>query len=483
MDRCIFCSLLYSTDSTGELSSSRQAWPLYHWAFRTLPRGRELKGSMILRFWSTQPTLVSKSFRFFPGNDFHIPSSNELQHSTDPKESGGYQIKEWMETCTRHHAGCSKNPDDKRPGASFLPTRLIDVDTGDENVVRLIETKITKVKGPYCTLSHAWGPPEKKFLTTTVWNMAKHLLNGIKMSELPPNFQQAIEITRFLKIRYIWIDSLVIVQEPYGDFVKEGDLMHKVYRYSYCNIVAADSSDGYGGLFRKRDPHAVLPVEFRATEATYGLGKKAWTIVPADLWERELLNSFIYTRGWVFQERMLSPRILHFTKHQIFWDCNTLSACEAFPTGLPLHLDKKASTDRHWRGRLDQSQISSRALCGANDDESSYTFWMSAVQNYTDCNLTNQGDKTVAIWSVAKLLRDISSEEYVVGMWSTFLEEQLAWRVRDIDRSERFPELQIDIPSWSWASIKGPILPQHRLAMRSYKVKNHKGGDVSFTIE
>ncbi|KAI4950160.1 hypothetical protein J4E91_004816 [Alternaria rosae] len=340
-----------------------------------------------------------------------------------------------------------------------------------------------KAKGPYCTLSHAWGPPEKKFLTTTVWNMAKHLITGISLDELPPNFQQAIRVTRFLKVRYIWIDSLAIVQEPFGDFAKEADLMHRVYRYSHCNIVAADSRDADGGLFRKRIPHEILPVKYHGTKASRHLGEKAWTIVPADLWEKELLSSAIYGRAWVFQERILSPRILHFTKHQIFWDCGTLSACEVFPKGLPFPLDHKASTDRHWRGRLANTTVSSNALIGVNDNESSYTFWMSAVQNYTECDLTNQGDKTIAIWSIAKLLRDFMGEQYAMGMWSEALEEQLAWRVRDTKSCKRIPELDANIPSWSWASIKGAVVPQHRLAIRSYKVTNHDGAIVKFTAK
>jgi hypothetical protein len=158
-------------------------------------------------------------------------------------------------------------------------------------------------------------------------------------------------------------------------------------------------------------------------------------------------------------ERILSPRILHFTKHQIFWDCGTLSACEVFPNGLPFPLDHKASTDRHWRGRLVGSTVSSNALTGVNDNESSYTFWMSAVQNYTECNLTSQGDKTIAIWSIAKLLRDVMREQYAVGMWSEALEEQMAWRVRETQKCENMPELDASIPSWSWASVKGSIVP------------------------
>jgi hypothetical protein len=182
-------------------------------------------------------------------------------------------------------------------------------------------------------------------------------------------------------------------------------------------------------------------------------------------------------------ERILSPRILHFTKHQIFWDCGTLSACEVFPNGLPFPLDHKASTDRHWRGRLVGSTVSSNALTGVNDNESSYTFWMSAVQNYTECNLTSQGDKTIAIWSIAKLLRDVMREQYAVGMWSEALEEQMAWRVRETQKCENMPELDASIPSWSWASVKGSIVPQHRLALRSYTVTDHDGAMVKFTVD
>ncbi len=298
-NHCIFCSSLYSIDSTTKTSEYHETWPLYHWTFRPLPRGRELKASMMLKFWPRHPALASKSFHFLPAASVRVPSPTQLQYSTDPKESGGNQIREWMETCTRYHAGCRQHRDDKRLGAPFLPTRLIDVDTGDDDIVRLIETKVTKAKGPYCTLSHAWG--QKKLLTTDLWNMAKHLLDGIRMSELTPNFRQAIEVTRFLKVRYIWIDSLAIIQAPPGDFERESVLMHKVYRHSFCNLVAADSMDGFGGLFRQRDPHAVVPVEFQGTGANHHFGKNAWKIVPTDMLEQELLNSFIYTRGWVFQ--------------------------------------------------------------------------------------------------------------------------------------------------------------------------------------
>ena len=194
---------------------------------------------------------------------------------------------------------------------------------------------------------------------------------------------------------------------------------------------------------------------------------------------------------------MLSPRILHFTKYQIYWDCSTISACETLPEGLPFSLDRFASTDRHWRGRLQETAGCSQevaAVTGTNDD-SMENFWKTAVLKYTECELTNQGDKAVAIWSIAKLVRDqlarirrIESpdgpaDEYGGGLWSIALHDQLAWRARDVKEGARLVDLQVGSPSWSWTSVKGAIFAQDRLAWRHYTVQQHEGGDVRFQLE
>lgn len=160
-----------------------------------------------------------------------------------------------------------------------------------------------------------------------------------------------------------------------------------------------------------------------------------------------------------------------------------MSACESLPAGLPLPLDRRSAMDRHWRGRLQEgSTRGSIPLRGANDD-SLEDFWKSAVEDYTNLKLTHQSDKRVAIWSVAKLVRDAVDEEYVVGLWKGALEEQLAWRVADCTTAER-PKLLATIPSWSWASIEGRILIAERSEQRKrfYRVTDHAGNPLSFAI-
>ena len=476
---CIFCDFIHqSLQSRREMNlrpSDEQVGPVYNWKLRHSAQGRMGVESLSLTLTARYANLPRrKQFYLFDDKAVQAPDYGDLGHSTDPGINGGSQMKKWIEQCNHNHHGCRK-PSSK----SFLPTRLLDLQTGDDKIVRLVNTKVSKVEGPYCTLSHAWGTDP---LYTTTWlNIEKHLLEGIKWSDLTKNFQEAIQIVRLLGIRYIWIDSLCIVQKDFSDFNAEGALMHKVYRNSYCTIAAVDSKESAGGLFRPReDLDKVLPVSYKGARNNALLGTTSWKVLDADLWNSELLGSHIYTRGWVFQERMLSPRILHFARNQIFWDCATISACETLPNGLPPQLDGYASTDRHWRGRLAQKDIKTGALVARNDDESPYTFWISAVQTYTMCNLTQQSDKNLAIWSVAKTVRDILGEEYAVGLWSGNLVEQLAWRVQDNKRTKKLAELQIDNPSWSWTSIFGPINPQYRIADRDYRVSSHQGGPLCF---
>jgi hypothetical protein len=139
-------------------------------------------------------------------------------------------------------------------------------------------------------------------------NRKSFMTDGVPWSFFTPNFKQAVEIARFLDVNYIWIDSLCIIQGSAEDWVREASRMHLVYRNSYCNIAIADSANKSGGAFRERVPENVLPVEYEARGASPMFGRKIWRVLPEDLWDRELLQSRIYTRGWVFQGMLLSSK-------------------------------------------------------------------------------------------------------------------------------------------------------------------------------
>jgi hypothetical protein len=72
------------------------------------------------------------------------------------------------------------------------------------------------------------------------------------MNCLPKTFQDAIEINRHLKVRYLWIDALCIIQptaDDIGDWEEEIPLKGKVYRNSTCTIAASGAQTSNGGCF------------------------------------------------------------------------------------------------------------------------------------------------------------------------------------------------------------------------------------------
>lgn len=164
-----------------------------------------------------------------------------------------------------------------------------------------------------------------------------------------------------------------------------------------------------------------------------------------------------------------------------------MSACESLPNGLPPPMDGSARPERHWRGRLQEPEGNHEPLAGASDDNL-IDFWKTAVDKYTSCKLTKGSDKTIAMWGIAKLVRDAFDSKYGLGLWQENLEDQLTWRVAECELLQRPSEstewhLERNIPSWSWASMDGRIEVPDRLTQeRHYRVTGHSGHPLKFDL-
>ncbi|TEA19931.1 hypothetical protein C8034_v004179 [Colletotrichum sidae] len=504
---CVFCKKLATIiekiqpGCEHDISEYERA-ASYRWNMREAPRIRETNSHVSITFRPVpsqcrqcgtdgreQPSEVL--FYLFQEEDLGYipPDETSLGPATDSEESVE-RMKMWLDHCRNNHPQCEP----RHTSSDFVPTRLLDVGPPGDSLpthIRVVETKKKHIKEQYMTLSHCWGG--NSFVQLTRKTFADFTTTGIPWKNDPPgndissnkNFVEAIRVAQRLGVRYLWIDSICIIQQDAAEWKTEAGLMHKVYRNSYCNLAAAASSDFTGGLFRKRS-HDILPVQYdlKDDESSSMFGGRVWRILPADLWDRDLLGSPLYGRGWVFQERMLSPRLLQFGHDQIFWDCATTSACEALPAGLPPPLDAQASTDRGWRRRLQEADITVPSrIKDANG--SLEKFWEGAVLNYTSCELTKHDDKDKAMWGIAKLVRDMQREEYAYGLWSGGLEEQLAWRVAGQPAKEPAKPDKEFFPSWSWTSLNVPIriVPRLRGADRFYAAKNHQQEAMCFELE
>ncbi|KAF3014526.1 hypothetical protein E8E14_012218 [Neopestalotiopsis sp. 37M] len=417
-----------------------------------------------------------------------LPLPEQMGKSTESHQALG-QIKQWITTCITGH------PDCERKGAStkVLPTRLLDL--GSETSawppkrIRIITSKTLRdavdSERRYVTLSHCWGP-SPSFAQLNQDNLEEWMTTGIPWAECcsNKNFEEALHVARNLGVRYIWIDSLCIIQHNEEDWKGEAPMMRDIYRNSFCNIAASDSADGYGGLFRARDGADVAAPVYSGRVGTSIplLAGRTWRIVSGSMWKRELLGQPLYKRGWVFQERMLAPRILHFCRSQVFWDCATASACETFPEGLPAQLDGSARIDRRWRAWLGAPTPEARGNMNVD------TFWSAAVSAYTGNDLTFHKDKLSAVQGVGNIVAEAMHEawgDWHAGLWSTRLENQLAWTVVDPAEASR-PVSQagevLKFPSWSWTSIQGQVRTAQLWApLTIYSVENHTGEGVAFT--
>ena len=106
------------------------------------------------------------------------------------------------------------------PPRMQLPTRLIDVGDATKGPIRLVTTVGLNPGVQYMALSHRW--PNEPFLTCTKANIEDFSApSGIDACCLTSTFQDMIRLAQDLGFRYVWIDSLCIVQDSLEDWVRE----------------------------------------------------------------------------------------------------------------------------------------------------------------------------------------------------------------------------------------------------------------------
>ncbi|KAJ9604117.1 hypothetical protein H2200_011640 [Cladophialophora chaetospira] len=277
-----------------------------------------------------------------------------------------------------------------------------------------------------------------------------------------------MEVTSRLGLRYLWIDSLCILQDPEKDWKAAAALMGDTYRNAYCNIAATAAEDGTCGLFV---PRTLLDVEPCRVVANWrGHHRQPYYCHGIGVWEREIEEQPLLSRAWVAQEVTLATRVIHFSRTEIFWECLEKRARESFVDGIPNFTAKKLSVrarderDREWF-QLDDG------------DFPFHEVWKNAVQLYSRGELTYRAkDKLIAISGIARSL-PLPNEDYLAGLWQQGLSEQLLWTASESNgegstKTARSSEYRA--PTWSWASVDGPVL----MTTPSLSALNHASVDI-----
>lgn len=372
--------------------------------------------------------------------------------------------KAHIEACSNSHT-C----DDFRSKDVTLPTRLIEIPLDPEKSgIRLRNSTDVRQDPKYVALSYCWGTKMSPWITTS--ENLKNYLHRIPWCSIPQTFRDAVLFTRNLGIKYIWIDSMCIIQGDDAiarvDWSRESAQMYKYYSNAHVTLASASSSDPSGGLFNKEPimKTHLLDITFRGHEYPLFVSESPseildFTDAAAGLgWDIE--NKYpLLSRAWAFQERLVSPRVIFFTKTQLIWDCYAGCAFE-----------EDAARDSEYGQLLLQGlKQGYRKLLQQHNlpwKDSNCAFeWNHVLKAYSHLQLSNPRDRLPAFAAIAEQILsrnyDDPAAEYLCGLRKRDLHTDLQWMPAASCVSQHICKSKSDAPyvapSWSWASFPGRI--------------------------
>lgn len=277
---------------------------------------------------------------------------------------------------------------------------------------------------------------------------AEGMRYGLSMALLPKTLLDTCTIAHNLGLKYVWIDRLCIYQDSLEDWSQEASRMAFIYKHAFLTISAACASDENQGCFRKRDVPLMKPLRLVSNPLLPSgpdtdLYKTSYIMndEPRGFLSDAGKLGYLANRGWVFQERVLSQRIVHFAREEVHWECRELEASEAWPRHTEFFSKPMRPSVLYGLGRERWEE---------------HSLWHEVIEEYSARELTYDSDKLPALSGLARetaKLRDFW-DEYLAGIWRLTLLIDLCWEIQS--KTTSIPEEYL-APSWSWASLHATV--------------------------
>ncbi|KAK4156994.1 a97f8ef6-a9b0-4f8b-8fdf-2c72f37eda9e [Chaetomidium leptoderma] len=393
----------------------------------------------------------------------------DLVVSSDPLSQESLHVaRGWLETCVNSH-GAACSPPTAVEEQRGPPTRLLEVVPGS-NKIYLRESLTLQSTGDarYVALSHCWGQAGTPF--TTTHQTLPLRMDGIAVDTLPCTFRDAVALVECLGLRYLWIDSLCIIQDDAEDWAREAAQMANVYRNAHLVINAANSDADKTGFLRPRGGVSNM-VRLPPLSAPGSKLQLYLQLLPPEgrRWSDpatgpdNLSGEPISSRAWCLQERSLPVRALQYGSHQTFWECERMRASEDGDAVLQDgggggHLKRLCKTG---------NMMPNRSVFAPPDDDRepdseleqkvNWVDWYRMVEDYTARRITKHTDRLPALSGLAQAVARDTGAEYLAGSWKSGLLEGLLWCRAQPGGHGLTATPEYVAPSWSWASVVGAV--------------------------
>lgn len=360
-----------------------------------------------------------------------IPDHPGTGVALDPKWIDLRLARGWKKRCLEQHGTKCDNP---FKVSSVKPFWVVDVES--ECIVPGRDCDA------FVALSYRWGnhswPKVTKEILATLRKPA-----SLVTAHVAPIVRHAMSVTSLIGERYLWVDALCIIQDDSADTVHQLNLMGAFYASALITIVAAegDSVEGILGL-----KGVSSPLRARQTLIPFGEEKLVFPKTSINLGRYQ-------SRGWTYQEYIMSQRRLIFADGKIHWDCQccnwheeVVCSSEVYPNAL----------------HKDPMYRPSKILRGLPDIES----FMTLMSDYNLRSFSYDEDVIPGISGILALFSRSFQGGFLCGLPEMFFDKALGWcggrdsrRRKPSERPEkdRLMNSPRILPSWSWVGWEGRV--------------------------
>jgi len=280
-------------------------------------------------------------------------------------------------------------------------------------------------------------------------------------------------VVRALGVRYVWIDALCIVQDDDDSGAKAKDIasMDCIYESAVLTIMSAWSTDE---LFSSLDDcHRHKEIEIRVQS---GLSQRVFVRrrLPHYYEIPEKSRLPIFNRAWIYQERILSRRVVYFTERELTWNCWTKRQCQCLaPSDNSLSHNGSFDDDQPGHDSSDDDDMARypdiprtlswvREIGGSSQsNKKASVIWWEYASEYSSLEMSDPDDRLRAIQGLAARVQAKGGKgAYLAGLWEDSLVKDLCWQTHWTPPLEMGRAKPWRAPTWSWASIDAGIFNQ-----------------------